>query len=444
MHANERRPMLELALAVGLFTLAFVAQLPLALNPGYFSHDELQWAVYAETVRSVSWSAIDVFQYRPLTFNLWMWLSRHLFAHPQAFHALLVAWGALNAVLLQRVLRAGGVGKGPAMGAAFVFALSPYAVYVHGWVGTIGDQVWVSCALLVALVALRCGRSWVVVAATLLLTCVALLAKEAAVSIPALALVAVLFDPGQRRWLLVLLAALAPVLLYLGLRIDVLLDATQQGTAYDWSLASIPRRWLEYQLFPPDVGVIEVFNTLSQGFAQVRTLVAAGLWLVLVGVLAWAGWRWAAAFVLGGVAALGPVLILGASSNQYGYGLAAFGCGLVAAAWPRLPRPGQVFVAVYALLLLWHGVNVMRAVREVGEVQAVYSPALAEAVRNATAAAPVRLSFAPGSKEWMFQRLSHEIPSYQGVPIGNRVRLVAPGEPAEHVIQADGRLLPSR
>lgn len=444
MHASERRPMHELALVATLFALAFLAQLPLALNPGYFSHDELQWAVYADTVRSVSWSAIDVFQYRPLTFNLWMWLSRHLFADPQAFHALLVAWGTLNAVLLQRVLRAAGVGKGPATVAAFVFALSPYAVYVHGWIGTIGDQAWVSCALLIALVALHGSREWVVAAATLLLTCAALLAKEAAVSIPALALVAVLFDAGRRRWLVVLLAALAPVLLYLGLRIDVLLDGGQHGTAYDWSVISIPRRWLEYQLFPPDVGVIEVFNTLSQGFAQPRTLVAAGLWLVLVGLLARVGWRWAAAFVVGGIAALGPVLILGASSNQYGYGLAAFGCGLVAAAWSRLSRPGQVFVAVYAVLLLWHGVNVMRAVREVGEVQAVYSPALADAVRHATAATPVRLSYGPGSKEWMFQRLSHEIPSYKGVPIGNRVRLVAAGEPADYVIQADGRLLPAR
>ena len=74
-----------------VFALVLLAQLPLILNPGYFSHDELQWAAFAADGRHVAWTAIGDFQYRPLTFNLWMWLSRPLFARPQVFHALLVA-----------------------------------------------------------------------------------------------------------------------------------------------------------------------------------------------------------------------------------------------------------------------------------------------------------------------------------------------------------------
>lgn len=429
--------------ALAVLAVVLLAQLPLVLNPGYFSHDELQWAYYATRGQDVDWTAIGAFQYRPLTFNLWMWLSRHLFDQPQAFHAVLVAWGAVNAVLLQRTLVAASVARHAAAVAALVFAMSPFAVYVSGWIGTIGDLAWLSCALLAAWAAFAARSTAAAVAVALVATTIALLAKEAALSMPALAAVAWLLDPARRsRWLAVACASAAPALAYLALRLGVLADTTQQaGTAYDWSLAHVPARWLEYQLFPPETGSIEVFNTLTHASAT-RLAVSAALWLGVAGGLARLGWRWPVAFVLGGVAALGPVLVLGASANQYGYGLAAFCAGLVAAAWPRLGRATRIIVVAYALLMAWHGANVMRTMRAVGEVQAVYSPAMAEAVRRADAW-PVRLGFAPGAAEWMFLRLSHEIPAYRGVPIGDRVRLVPAGEPADYVIQADGRLVPA-
>ena len=61
---------------VAVFALVLLAQLSLILNPGYFSHDELQWAAFANDGHPVAWTAIREFQYRPLTFNLWMWMSR--------------------------------------------------------------------------------------------------------------------------------------------------------------------------------------------------------------------------------------------------------------------------------------------------------------------------------------------------------------------------------
>ena len=149
----------------GVVLLALLVSLPLALAPGYFSHDELQWAARAETLRHVPWwPAADQFQFRPLTFNLWMALSRALFAHPQAFHAVLVAWGALNAGLVCAIGRRFPIATPPAAWpaaiGALVFVLSPYAVYVHGWVGTIADLIWVSGALVAAWCALRMTVAW--------------------------------------------------------------------------------------------------------------------------------------------------------------------------------------------------------------------------------------------------------------------------------------------
>lgn len=432
------------ALPFLVFAVVLLAQLPLALNPGYFSHDELQWAAAAERGQGFDWRAIDAFQYRPLTFNLWAWLSRHLFAQPQVFHAVLVALGAANAALLYALARRFDAAARPAAIAALVFALGPYAAYVHGWVGTLGDLLWVGCALLLGLLVTRVRPLWLIGTVAFALTVTALLAKEAALSIPALAAVAWTLDrPRRRQWAVALLASALPVVAYLVLRHGALLSAAPQGNAYDWSLAHLPLRWLEYQLYPPNLPVFEVHNTLSRGPADTRTLVAGGLWLALLLALARVGWRWAVAFVVGGIAALGPVLVLGGSANQYGYGFAAFTAGLCAVAWPRLPRWGRGVVVLLAVLVTLHGVNVMRQVRHVGEVQAVFSPALAAALA-APRTSPLRLVPAADADAWIFQRLTHHIPSYRGVAIGDRVRLVAAGEPADYVIQADGQLLPVR
>ncbi|MCI4568538.1 hypothetical protein [Lysobacter sp. CFH 32150] len=423
--------------AVLVFAMALLASLPLILNPGYFSHDELQWAVFAERGQAFPWLGIDAFQYRPLTFNLWAWLSRHLFAQPQAFHAVLAAWGAGNVALLYAVGRGFGVGTRPAVAGALAFALSPYAVYVHGWVGTLGDLAWLSCALLIGLLTMH-TRSVVIaalVAATL--TAIGLLGKEAAFAIPPLLAVAWWFDGRKPTWAAATLAAGAIAAAYLALRWNALLHAPREGVQYTLSLANAPLRWVEYQLFPPIIPLLEAFTTFLHGIGA-HIVIATVLWLGLFAALWKAGRRYAAVFVLGGVAALLPVLPMGRSWTHYAYAFAAVGAMCIAAAWPRTTRWGRVAIGAFALLSVLHGANVMRLMRHVGEVQAVFSPALAAAVRDHDGV--VRLRPVPGAKEWIFQRLTHEIPSYRGIPIGDRVQLVGAGEPADYVILADGHL----
>ncbi|MEG2942517.1 MAG: hypothetical protein RR969_13210, partial [Thermomonas sp.] len=121
----------DIVLALQVFVLACLLQLPLALNPGYYSHDELQWAAYAADGVHVPWLDVSAFQYRPLTFNLWMLLSRALFDTPMLFHAVLVIAGALNAALLFAVGRGFGMQARHAAVGALAFVLSPYSVYTH-------------------------------------------------------------------------------------------------------------------------------------------------------------------------------------------------------------------------------------------------------------------------------------------------------------------------
>lgn len=99
--AQDRRR----AFALFLF-VAVLLQLPLVLNRGYFNHDELQWLWLSDTdtwqqVPWVALGALDAFQYRPLTFNLWLAFA-HLFGYvPMAMHATWVLIGLCNACLLR-------------------------------------------------------------------------------------------------------------------------------------------------------------------------------------------------------------------------------------------------------------------------------------------------------------------------------------------------------
>ena len=341
------RPPKPMVMPVLVFALACLLQLPLALNPGYYSHDELQWAVHAVDGVRMPWLDVSAFQYRPLTFNLWMRLSRALFDTPMLFHAVLVAAGALNATLLFAVGRGFGMASRPAVIGALAFVLSPYAVYTHGWVGCIADVLWVGCALLLAVCVQRTHHALLSALAAALLTGIALLAKEAAFAIPPLLALAWWFDGRKPKWCWAMLASGAVAALYLGLRLDVLLHAPREGAQYTLSLAHVPQRWLEYQLFPPIVPLHEAITTLQR---PLPALVAGLSWLGLLAALWQAGRRFAALFLLGGIAALLPVLPLASAWNHYAYGFAAIAAMTIAATWLQASRRGRIAIGIFALL----------------------------------------------------------------------------------------------
>ena len=420
---------------LAVWLAAFLLQLPLVLNPGYYSHDELQWAAFAADGVQVPWLDLATFQYRPLTFNLWMVLSRALFDTPMLFHALLVAWGSANAALLAWAGRGFGMRPWPAALGALAFALSPYAVYVHGWVGCIADLLWVGCGLLLVLVAQRTRHDAVAALAAAVLTAVALLAKEAAFAIPPLLAVAWVFDGRKSKWLAAMTASGLVCAAYLWLRLDVLLHAPREGPQYALGVAHVPVRWLEYQLFLPLVPVLEILTALRR---PLPAIIAA---LVTLGMFAgaWTASRRLTLLMLaGGVAALLPVLPLAMAFNHYAYGFAAVTAMAIAAAWLRAGRSARIAIGLFVALTILHGGVVVARMHEVGRVQSVFSPALADAVRRSDG--PVRLALHPEAKPWMFERLVHDIPHYRGVPMAGRVRLVEAGRAADYRVLADGRL----
>lgn len=400
-------------------------------NPGWFSHDELSWAARADVpvprdLPWIAWSDLGSFQYRPLTFNLWLLLAHWLHDSPLLFHGLWVLLGIAIACLLRQTLRRCGVAASTASIAAVTFALNPYAAYVHGWVATLADLLWVGGGLLLAFwlsgTRVRTAPPWHVFAAGVATALVALSAKEAGIVLAPLAWLAWWLLRRPRHWLWAALGLSLPTLAYLVLRLDVVLYQPRADDAYAWSMATVPINWAAYHLYALMPAMAEV--SASFGASAPRLLLAGALWLAVFATLWRADRRFTAGAVLGGAIALGPVLILETPYNQYAYGASAVVVALVALAWPRLHRLGRVAVLTVALVSTWHGVNMQRLIHRVGELQSRFTPSLREAV----AANPGRIITVsvdrPGDA-WIYARLSHDPLAYGSTR--QRVRIVGHG-----------------
>ena len=428
------------------FALALLfGQWLLLANPGWFSHDELGWAALADvgSLRDLPWQpwlGIDHFQYRPLTFNLWLLLSHALHDSPHLFHGLWVALGSLLAWLLRQTLRRCGASATTASVAAVVFALNPYAASVHGWVATLADLLWVGSGLALAfwLCGARAQRaaSWkvfVIAAATAL---VALSAKEAGVVLAALAWLGWWLLRRPRHWLWAACGLTFSTVLYLLLRLDTILYQPRADDAYAWSLATLPANWLAYHLYALMPATAEVVATFQASLP--RRLLAASVWLAIWASLARIGWRWLAAVLVGAALTLGPVLILQTPYNQYAYGASALLVALLALAWPRLHGTGRALLVLAAMLSSWHGLNVQRLILRVGELESRFTPSL----RAALAAHPgrlVRVSIERPGDAWIYARLAHDPLPYGGAT--TRLRFVAGDSGSDYRTTYNGQVV---
>jgi hypothetical protein len=432
---------------LGALFLLLLVQWPLIFNPGYFSHDELQWWARADVASWtqlpwVSWIDIATFQFRPLTFNLWLVLAWCFASTPYLMHLLVVAAGSVNALLLGRCVAAAGASRRTGYAAALVFVLTPYAAYTHGWTATLADLLTVAAALL----SLRLLQSSVGANAThdalrggsiLALTGVALLSKESAIVLPAFLLLGLYRHPRPRHAIRIIALAAALVAIYLGLRLPVLLGTPHAGDAYAWSIANIPHRLLEYLLFPFLPPLLEVGPTLHKGLG--RLIAAAACLVALQAALARMDWRWALAWIAQFVALLAPVLLLGSSYGQYAYLASVAAVGIVAVAWGRLRAPSRIALRCVAAVAIAHAGAVMWRMREVGIVQTnFYADLLAQLA--ATPGSVVIASADPADR-WMLERFLSGVTTYRGVSIGARVHPTEGRGDAGLIMQGDGHLL---
>lgn len=433
---------------LGLAALLLLLQLPLVVNPGYLSFDELQWWARADVpafadLPWVSWADWRVFQYRPLTFNLWLVLAHAFAAHACAMHAAFVLLGTLNALLLAACLRALGTRRAAAASAAAAFVLSPYAAYTHGWTGTLADLLVLMFGLLgaraLAAPDAAAARARSIAFALALLALFALLAKESAVVLPALWLIIGLLRCGPRHALTRVAPAALVVAAYLAVRVPTLWFIGAGNEAYAWGLANAPARACEYALFPWLPPLFEIGPSL--GKSALRLGIAAACGGAVLFALLRAHWRYAAVWLLLCMVALAPVLVLARSFDQYAYLASAAGIGVVACAWSQCDRIARGLLLATGAVASVHGAQIMLRMREVGAIEQRFHGDLVAVLRDS--AQSLRIVPARAADGWMLERWVGNVPSYRRVTLTGRVAL-GPGTPdtVALTMRPDGALAP--
>jgi hypothetical protein len=427
---------------VPLPLLLLALQLPLILNPGYFSHDELQWWARADVpswsdVPWLSWLDLSPLQYRPLTFNLWLVLAHAFAATPWMMHLVFVALGTANASLIARVLAGAGLRPRVCYAAAVVFALSPYVVYVHGWTGTLADLLTLAFLLIAARVIQRAtrkntaGNAPRALAAALFVT-LALLSKESAIVLPALLAFAAYGQASSRATRLAVAFSSAVVVGYLALRLPILLDGAAVDSAYAWSPRNVAPRTIEYLLYPFTPPLFEVGPVLKISVARLAAATACAA--LLLCVLAKCGLRWPIAWLAAIIAALAPVLVLPIAYDHYAYLASAAGIAIAAAAWPKLGRRPRAILAILAAIVVVHGAAVMWRMVAVGVVERNLHADLLEIVGR-DPDTPIVVTPADPRDAWLVQRFLHGVERYRGVSLLNVRAATENGESSQGTLR---------
>ncbi len=432
----ERHPLAAFWLA------ALLVSLPLVLNPGYFSHDELQWLAFADRdqwsdLPWQGWFDFRPFQFRPLTFNTWLLLSKLVGYQPPAMHAFIVGVGLLNAWLLRTCMIGSGVRAAVASVAVVLFLLSPHVMQVHGWVGTIGDLYCLLAALLaVRLLQLEAGRAIELIGVAVLTT-LALWSKESAIVFPALMLAAW----PRRRWSLWMPIGISAtiVLGYLALRWQTILYAPRSDAYYAWSLSNIPARLLDYAAFPFVPNLLET-HVIRLHDSAWRWLLGLGLCASLLALIARVSWRVLLILVVGWIACLGPTLLLPQSASVYAYLASGWAFAVCAWAWQQSgDGPRRLLLAIAAIVSL-HGFLIGGRIVQIGILQHGVYAAIEPLLPNATQANPLRLAAENRRDHWALVRMFHEVPSWRRIPLADRLMIVTGDDDPTWLVDSDGSL----
>lgn len=427
------------------FIVAMALALALGTIPGYYSHDELQWLGLAQTARSltalpwVDFADLAPFQYRPLTFNLWLLLAYLGDERTEFMHGAFALLAVADALLLVALLRRCAVEVSRAWLGASLFLMLPSTVFTAGWVGTLADLLVATIALVALWLAQNERLRSDVWPAPIAFgsTALALMAKESALVLPLLWLMIGLLRARPRAAAWGLAGASAAVLCYLALRADPLLHPAYVDPYYDWRLAYLPWRIADYLLFLPLPSVEEAHTILLRSVASLAAAaLLIGLWLF--GCWWRARWR-GLAVVAVSLAAIGPALLLPKASAHFAYvaGLVlAAGC-----AWLPIARAQSLqYLNVLLLFLLgWHDVNLLRRFHRDAAVQ---TNLLDGALAAGADVRPLRLRAADPDVVHLLARSAH---ATQWRRRSLKLVVSAPDEDGavDFLVLADGRLQPA-
>lgn len=321
-------------LVIGIF--ATLSQALLILNPGFYSHDELQWRdVFYQTGfweflrRILDVRPGDSFGYpvRPLTFLVLGLKTQVSYIYPQLMHLFSVLVTAITAFLIYKVLVTMSSNAKAALLAACVFIVLPSSTLATGWAGALMDQWFTLFGLLGFYFSLKFAKTrnyfWLIL--VVLSFILALASKETAVVLPAIFGLLFFgfrdhFALSKRHVVLLFIGWLFPFILYVNFRLPALLGSfgSSDFGGYNVTPWNIPANIYAYFIYPFMLPVFELhtYVTFPIWLAVLSFLLHA---VLLVLLAKYRGIKYVILYLFVYFGFLAPILFLEGKGSHYLY-----------------------------------------------------------------------------------------------------------------------------
>ncbi|MBP1745698.1 MAG: hypothetical protein H6Q54_313 [Deltaproteobacteria bacterium] len=319
-----------------LFLGGIILNLMLIMNPGYFSHDELELLGESKvlSLSGVHWKPPSLgAEYRPVARNFALLVFSLLGNYPQIIHLFNVLIHITIAFLVFHLAGrlAPELGKKFQVVVFLLFVASPMTTFGVGWSAAIYDSMYILFSLIVLWMFIIRNEGYFEGAlrelfffgAVFILSTLALLSKETAVMLVTYVLLLLLFRGFDRKGVFGFIAVGAATALYAAIRFSSLMQiATENTVGYKVSLGkNVAHNFVQYFLYPftPHVSEIHTIFVLAPKW---ELLSAAAMHMFIIVMLC----RWRVIYAVGYLAAFSvtllPVLIINMTASHYLYAAA--------------------------------------------------------------------------------------------------------------------------
>ncbi len=317
-----------------LFLVGILLNVVLIVNPGYYSHEELQ---FLKDSNAVSLSALDWLpprhdvEYRPVGRNFELVVMSLIGVYPQFVHLVHVVLHALNALIV--FLLAGklfpALGRNYQLLASLLFMFSPLTSFGAGWAAAVYDLLYVffaGSALLVYSIRNNdyfsgsLSKGVVLPAGMFILTALALLSKETAVMVVGSLFLLLVFAGLDRKGILVFVSAGAATVIYGLVRFNSLFHIAVDSTnGYKVSLGkNILQNFTQYFLYPFTTGVTEIHNIFAVTPAWML-MASAVIHIIMILLLSMRRLVYGLWYLVAFTVPLMPILIITMTASHYLY-----------------------------------------------------------------------------------------------------------------------------
>ena len=411
----------NLKIATLFFLITVISCTVLILNPGFYSHDELE--IYDKVTRIGFFPFIsDVIHakpglyfsqpYRPIPFAIEGFLSLFFDKHPWVVHLFNVITHALVSLILFYTSKLIFNNSRVALFSTIFFILNPLSIFAIGWSAALMDPLYI----LFTVTALFCAAKILkfdnfdrrFYLGIFFSSLAAILCKETAIVSPFI--IFILLDKkilsNLNKFFKVFFIWLLPVLIYILIRLPSIFNSFNGNpNSYHPAFSNILSNLFVYIVYPflPNIGEAHTYK--SAGYFVI-TLALAFQVFICIFLFRLNKYKALLVYLFGYILFLSPVILLSEASSHYLYGSSlALSVALGYISYKAKYKIYTLFLVTCFLVLLIHNFNIQKMFFNTGKCMTSIDSFFKDLNHNRN---EIIIKMDSNSPSWVIKRYTHQ------------------------------------